>query len=195
MAYARVAVLLDYQNVHLTARDVFAPPGADATSTLVHPRRFAERVLAARRSPGSLAAVWVYRGIPSNARQPRLHAAAEAQRAEWTRDRRVVVHYRSLRYGKRPGDPPREKGVDVHFAVDLMRLAYTAKELDVVVLATHDTDLEPAIEAAAETGRIRVETAGWAGCRRLRTGQPTRHTALDAADFVAARDRRDYWGR
>ena len=40
-----VVVLIDYQNVHLIARDLFAPPGTDTKDTLVDPLAFAERVI------------------------------------------------------------------------------------------------------------------------------------------------------
>jgi len=61
------------------------------------------------------------------------------------------------------------------------------------VLATHDTDLEPALEMAAGLGRAKIETAGWLGAKRLRIpGRNLWHTALDGTDFVATRDRRQY---
>jgi uncharacterized LabA/DUF88 family protein len=195
-------VLIDYQNVHLTARDTFAPPRTDARDTLVSPAAFADRIAHVRAStapsvePAEIASVRVFRGVPSNANQPRLYSAAQAQRSQWTRDGRVQVHYRTLRYGNWPAEPPREKGVDVHLAVELVRIALLAIDVDVVIVASHDTDLEPALEMAAQAGRVAVETAGWAGCRRLRVPDVAiRHTSLDSADFMAVRDRRDYWGR
>ncbi|MGH3708836.1 MAG: hypothetical protein ACRDRQ_12215 [Pseudonocardiaceae bacterium] len=44
----RVCVVLDYQNIHLTARDLFAPPGLPVHECLIHPLRFAEQVIARR---------------------------------------------------------------------------------------------------------------------------------------------------
>ena len=194
---ARVGLFIDFQNIHLTARDVFAPPATSAQDTLIHPVLFAERVLALRASESPedvLSKIVVFRGVPSNARQPRLYGAAQAQRANWSRDKRVQVEYRTLRYSSRAGDPPREKGVDVQLAIEVVRAAHLREDLDVVIVATHDTDLEPAITMATESQRVVIETAGWRGCRRLRAGVRLRHTTLDAADFVATRDRRDYWG-
>ena len=198
----RLAVLIDYQNVHLTARDTFAPVGTTPQKTLVHPLRFAEELLAARAARQGdtrqklavLEHVMVYRGVPSNAHEPRLYAASQAQRAEWSRDRRVGIWYRALRYPRHwPGEPAREKGVDVKLAVDLVRTAESGK-FDVVVLASHDTDLEPALEAAAALGRAKIETVGWEGAKRLRIhGRRLWHTTLDAAAFVRSRDRRNYW--
>lgn len=195
-----MGLLIDYQNIHLTARDRFAPPGTDARATLVHPTAFAERTLRIRATaaPGAaeIVSIALFRGVPSNARQPLLYAASHAQRAHWTRDARVCVHYRTLRYGNWPKEPPREKGVDVHLAIELVRAAYLTSEVDVAIVATHDTDLEPALAMAAASGRIGVETVGWACARRLRVpGHALRHTTLGRPDFLAARDTRDYWSR
>lgn len=199
----RVALLIDYQNIHLTARDTFAPPGTTAQATLVHPGLFADQLMSHRASrqgdPDQAAAVLervlVYRGAPSNVHDSRLYAASQAQRAEWTRDRRVQVHYRPLRYPRNwPTDAAREKGIDVLLAINLVRLS-TDPDVDVVILATHDTDLEPALEMAAASGRAKIETAGWANRKRLRPqGRNLWHTALDGTHFVASRDRRNYWG-
>jgi len=135
----------------------------------------------------------VYRGAPSNQREARLYAVSQAQRAEWTRSALVEVHYRALRYPPRwPQEPAREKGIDVLLAINLVRLADSGR-YDVLVLGSHDTDLEPALEMAAGLGGAKIETAGWAGAKHLRVPpQSLWHTALDAADFVASRDRRQY---
>lgn len=45
----RTTFVLDYQNVHLTARDVF-DPGGDAHESLIHPINFAKRALVERSS-------------------------------------------------------------------------------------------------------------------------------------------------
>lgn len=196
-----LGVLIDYQNIHLTARDLFAPIGTHARDTLVHPLAFAERILAVRASKATdpwlagavLTSVCVYRGTPSNSREPRLYAASQAQRSEWTRDQRVSVHYRPLRYSPRwPQESAREKGVDVLLAVELVSKAMNS-DVDVLVCATHDTDLEPALEMALAKGKSKIETAGWWGGRRLKVpGRKTWHTALDGADFIHCRDRKQY---
>lgn len=202
MSGLRLAVLIDYQNIHLTARDVFAPPGSTPRDTLVHPLLFADELIAARlaaqgdpvQKTAALTHVRVYRGAPSNRHEPRLYAASLAQRAHWTRDARVEVFYRTLRYPPTwPADPAREKGVDVQIAIDFVRLA-DSPDYDVVVLASHDTDLEPALDMAGGLGKAKIETAGWLGAKRLRVqGRSFWHTALDGAAFVRSRDRRNYW--
>lgn len=196
----RVGVLIDYQNIHLTARDLFGRPGTGARETLIHPALFAERLVRVRAATVSdatqVVSIAVFRGVPSNAKQPDLYAAAQAQRSQWTRDPRVRVHYRPLRYGRRPDEPPREKGVDVHLAVELVRAVYLVPGLDVAVVASHDRDLEPALDLAAGSGRVSVETVGWHQRPPLRVrGRLLRHTTLGLPDFLAARDPRDYWRR
>jgi hypothetical protein len=147
-----VCVLIDYQNIHLTARDVFSPPGTGARDTLGQQQ--IPQLRLTRLQP-----VRVYRGMPSNHREPQLYSAAQRQHAMWTRDHRVDVTTRTLRYPYNWGKPscqerPREKGIDV----------------------------------------LVVETAGWQGARRIKPhGRNVWHTALDASDYMKARDRRSYW--
>ena len=198
MAEPKVAVIMDYQNIHLTAHGLFVPYGRPVWESLIHPLLFAEQLLAARalaqgderQKSAVLADVFVYRGAPSNAHQPTLYRITQAHKSEWTRDPRVHVAYRALKYTQ--DRAPQEKGVDVLVAINLVRLAQ-AGEHDVVILAAHDTDLEPALEMAAKSGNAKVETAGWRGSRRLRfPGQSVWHTALDGAAMVRSRDRKDY---
>ncbi|MEV7964911.1 hypothetical protein AB0O34_02890 [Sphaerisporangium sp. NPDC088356] len=198
-------MVIDYQNIHLTAGGLFAPHGTHAKDTLVSPLAFAERVLEVRAGlqihpnpkPVSLAGVHVFRGSPSNAREPVLYSVTQRQKAEWTRDARVKVTYRPLRYPSDWGqrtciEKAREKGIDVMVALELVQLAQFGP-YDIAILASHDTDMEPALEMAASVGRVKIETAGWQGARRLRlSGRSLWHTALGGPDFVKVRDRRSY---
>jgi len=199
-------VVIDYQNIHLTARDVFAPPGTAARDTLIDPVAFADKIVAVRadrqqaaaQKSVQLTAIRVYRGSPSNHREPQLYSAAQRQRAMWSRDSRTAVAYRTLRYPDRWGDPgcherPQEKGIDVLIALDTVDIAQEGT-FDVLILATHDTDLEPALDRALARRRTKIETAGWEGARRIRPqAQNVWHTSLDGPDYVAVRDRRNYW--
>ena len=56
---ATAAVIIDYQNIHLTAHDCFAPPGTPKHETLIHPLLFAEQVMERRRA--ALAPQWMAR--------------------------------------------------------------------------------------------------------------------------------------
>ena len=90
----------------LIARDLFAPLGLPAHQCLIHPLRFAEQVVALRATRQRnaaqqrtvLTAMRVFRVSPSNARDPYVYGISQRQRSEWTRDKRVDVVYRTLRY-------------------------------------------------------------------------------------------------
>ena len=89
----RVAVLMDYQNIHLTAHGCWAPTGLPIHESLIHPMRFAEQVMLVRsqrqqeerQKRAVLAEVLVYRGLPSNRHQPALYRVNQAQKSEWER--------------------------------------------------------------------------------------------------------------
>jgi uncharacterized LabA/DUF88 family protein len=103
--------------------------------------------------------------LPSPVRDPRRYAYNQAQAAEWTRDRRVEVIHRPLRYDT--SGQAREKGIDVAVAVDLVHLAMR-RQFDALVLFSADTDLLPAIELIRSAGWTHVEVAAWRGGPRLR---------------------------
>ena len=86
----------------------------------------------------------------------------------------MEVNYRTLRYpASWPQGRAQEKGIDVLMALDPVQKAQ-AGSFDVLVLASHDTDLEPALELASRAGRTTIETAGWEGAKRLRVpGKPS----------------------
>lgn len=195
-----VCVLIDYQNIHLTGHGQFVPKGTPKHESLLLPQSFARQILDVRRNfvPPELAdpellSVRTFRGQPGNRKEPKSYSRSQAQTSNWTRDSRVSVHSRPLRYPwDWPNTPAQEKGIDVMLAIDLVQLAST-RAYDILILASHDTDLEPAIAAAETLGMARVETAGWKGCKRLRGGQSGRwHTFLDGAAFVRSRDRTPY---
>lgn len=201
-------VIIDYQNIHLTAHELFAPNGTPKHETLVHPLHFANQVVGERNNRAiaagqagkqappcvQLTGVHVFRGMPSNNRNPTAYRRSMSQRSEWTRDRRVEVTYRTLRYLWDYGTQeyvPSEKGIDVMLALDVVR-AVREHTADVVILATHDTDLEPALDEAMTGAGCLIETAGWDRARQLRTATWHWHTVLRGESFVRARDRKDY---
>lgn len=215
-------VVIDYQNIHLTAHQEFSPAGLQKHETLIHPLHFANQVLIMRthrlavRSMATgeapppavhLDRVQVFRGCPSNKHSPTAYRRSQAQKSEWTRDRRVEVEYRTLRYlwdPVRQEHVPSEKGIDVMAALAVVRAA-DRQAHDLIILASHDSDLEPALEVAiagpnrddpTETPPERqtlIETAGWGRCHQLRVpGVQIRHTSLGAPEFVRSRDRKDY---
>lgn len=48
MEEPRLAVIMDYQNIHLTAHGLFAPYGTPVYDVLIHPLLFAEQLLIRR---------------------------------------------------------------------------------------------------------------------------------------------------
>lgn len=194
-------LFIDYQNLHLSAHERFGAFGDPIHRSLIHPGRFADCLAAIRNErvhePVKIAHVNVFRGQPSNEREARPAARNKAQTAEWTRDRRVTVHARPLRYPRDwPDEPSREKGVDVLLAISLVRAAIEHPG-DVIILASRDTDLLPAIEMARHVDHAIVEVAGWLGDSRLRLkganhGPSMWCTQLGRAEFDKCRDMRDY---
>jgi uncharacterized LabA/DUF88 family protein len=197
----RAHLFIDYQNVHLTAHGAFGAAGAQPHESLIEPARMAGAVDAARGAMGRLGiitAISVYRGLPSPDREPDANRRNQAQAAQWTRDRRVSVTPRPLRYPPDwPDTPAREKGVDVLLAVDFARAALL-RLADVLILASRDTDLAPALELALEIpGGPKVEVCNWVGTGRLRLGSRSKRPDpwcvwLDEADYRASLDPRRY---
>jgi hypothetical protein len=101
MAEPRVQIFMDYQNVHLSVAEAFAPPGTPPSTTTLHPGLFGDAVMNARlrsQRTGVLTAVHVFRGQASSDREPTLASITKAQAANWRRDSRVTMHTRPLRY-------------------------------------------------------------------------------------------------
>ena len=180
----RTSVVMDYQNVHLTGHGLF-PSTRDLArhETLVDPLLFAQRLLAARnqgQKPGfSLAVlrrVLVFRGEPSPDHDSRGYARNQAQKAQWERDERVSVTLRPLKYryeraanGGYATDHdgakiviglPQEKGVDVLCALAAIREAQDPN-VDLVILASSDSDLAPALDEVRRLGSAKIETFCW----------------------------------
>ena len=161
-----IAVFLDFQNVHLIGHHLYGR-GSELYQRVPNPARLADLIAERRRRPSTATKISVYRGRPDPERQPVPTGAKDAQAAHWTRDRRVQVVRRQLNYRGWPTVPPQEKGIDVHLAVDLIRVAFT-KNYDALVLFSSDTDLLPALEAVEIDKLGHVEVACWKGSKALR---------------------------
>jgi uncharacterized LabA/DUF88 family protein len=226
----RAAVVIDYQNVHLTARDTF-DRGGDPHDSLIHPMLFARRAIAernARQREGFPAAVLArataFRGLPSPEYDWEQSRRCLEQASQWEQDGASVV-LRDLKYRFRTGaggrpikdvngrkEPigrPEEKGIDVLCALMAVRDA-VAQDIDVVVLASRDTDLVPVLDEIhdfhhAEPDRYAaVETVSWHNPRAREEGafnggslRPTGdrriwNTNLGRDCYDASLDRRDY---
>jgi hypothetical protein len=124
-----------------------------------------------------LKSVDVFRGEPSPDHEPKAYARNQSQKAYWERDKRVRVTLRPLKYRyqydsggrpvrdpvsgiKIPAGPPSEKGVDVLCALALVRHALR-EDADLVILASLDSDLVPAVDEVLSLGTAKVETFSW----------------------------------
>lgn len=137
-----------------------------------------------------------------------------AQKAHWERDRRVHVDLRPLRYdvardskgrprlddqGRYTVYSKREKGVDVLCALACVREA-RQPDTDVVILASHDSDLEPAIAEVRALGTAKIEGFRWAPPdshiyqlgNALPRGQRPWATKMDERAFRASWDTTPY---
>lgn len=214
---------MDYQNVHLVGQDLY-----DATrhrpkhESLVDPLLFATHLIRERNAsqrPGIPAAVLqrveVFSGQPSPEHDPDGYARRQAQKVQWERDPRVTVTLRPLKYEyeREPSGAfatdahgrkivvgaPREKGVDVLCALAAIRAAQDP-DVDVVIIASSDSDLAPAIDEIRRIGTAKAETCCWWDETReigyrIHPGDRTKpvwNTRLAEHVFHASRDLTDY---
>lgn len=183
----RASVIVDYQNVHMTARDVFDPAGPPHSS-LIHPVLFARAATArrnARQKEGhphaEVVDVHVFRGLPHVDHDWEQHRRAIDQARSWE-NAGAKVELRDLQYfyqraaggepvrdinGKKvPEGKPREKGIDILCALKCVSEA-ERDDIDLVVLASRDTDLVPVLDELVDR-RVReparfakIETFSW----------------------------------
>ncbi|WP_426311705.1 NYN domain-containing protein [Cellulosimicrobium sp. E-16] len=191
----QVAVLIDYQNAHASGHERYCDAFSPLHECLLDPSMLAQKVVEKRAPGGEVAHVRVYRGRPDARKQPTLASVNDQQFSAWISDPKVDVIRRPLWYPRDYGEAtcaesPREKGIDVKLAIDLIRLAYESS-YDVFIVFSRDTDLLPPIEMVREYKMGHVEVAGWDGSSRLRLPKLWHHE-LDAADFEAVRDTREY---
>lgn len=204
----RVAVLIDWQNTYNGAREAFGLQNRSPVHGNVDAWRLGVLLSAAPDRTGAKRAlheVRVYRGMPDRHRDAPTYAAFWSQAETW-RQRggdRLVTRFRKLRYPSRhlaeqgPAERPREKGVDVWLAIDIVEMAIR-HTVDRVVVMTTDTDLVPALDlAVAERGEEFIEMAGWKGpfsSASLLTvkGHRIAHRALREDMYQKVRDPTDY---
>jgi hypothetical protein len=193
LADLRATVIIDYQNVYDTGTGVFGSSLIPGTG-FVHPLRYADELIRIRNQSqpmATLSKVLVYRGLPHSAHEPRKNAWNKAQKPLLdAKGTRIVIW------------PPREKGIDVHCALALIRESLNP-EVDLVILCTQDTDLVPALDEACRMGAAKVETASWYDRRQNRRNFPIHptnsstvwNTELGYANFFASLDPKVYRSR
>ncbi len=194
----RVIVFLDEQNAARHARERFFPGRGSYRLGQLAPDP-GGALLEGKGPQGAdrrLESVRVYTGVPDAEKQPAANAAFSKQRAAWLGTGAEVIA-RPLQYHGWPGERPRQKGVDVQLAVDVVRLG-VEQAYDVGIVFSSDTDLAPAIEFIVERapGGSRIETAAWFGRPGIRNAAGRRIWChfLDRADYDAVHDPTDYSG-
>jgi uncharacterized LabA/DUF88 family protein len=199
-----VVLFVDYQNGYHGARRAFFPLGARSSSGQFNPLALGE--LLVERSPfeRQLKQVRIYRGQPDATRDPHAYAANERQKARWAHAQ-VEVIQRTLMYppgwptSNRPGERPREKGIDVALALDFVTMAVSGS-YDVGIILSTDTDMKPALEFVASMSSAaspRAEVAAWSTQEghNSRLAVPARRLWchwLSREDYLAVWDRTDY---
>ena len=214
----KAVVVIDYQNMHLTAVDVFGDKNK-AFDSLLDPVLFSETLIKERNSRQRsisthvvLDSIIVCRGLPSNIHDPRKYARNLAQASHWSRDPRVTVLHRPIKYTfeHQEWDPSsktikplakiskrQEKGVDVLCALQLVKAALNP-EIGYVILASQDTDLVPALDEVISLRKANAETAAWylPGDHRSREIRPELkaiwNTRLNESNYFASLDRNTY---
>ncbi|MBN2177591.1 MAG: NYN domain-containing protein [Demequinaceae bacterium] len=200
----RVMVFLDYQNVYWSARAAFH-------GTRPSPGRYGDvdpaklGAILNDMGPGArtLAGVRIYRGRPSPKLDPRSHRTWQRQAAAWQASGATVVT-QAIWYpvgwpNVDAGQRPKEKGIDVALAVDLVDLAHR-REYDIAIVFSLDADLIPALERVQTIGlgkgRPRIEVAAWSGgttdTHRLRTSRNTWCHWLNETVYRQVQDLTDY---
>lgn len=206
----RTAVIIDYQNIHLTSAQLFAE-SSPIHKSLIDPLRFSQELISARNSLQKLSyplavlsKILVYRGLPSVRHDPKNYGRSLAQKANWERNSLVNVTYRPLKYpqlrdsnGKFHVGKPEEKGIDVLCALALVREAQNV-EIDLVILASQDTDLVPALNEAVTYKSAKIETCSWhapgnPSSREIRPeGIAIWNTRLHESHFLNSLDSNNY---
>lgn len=182
----RTSIVVDYQNVHLTAHDVFDPHG-ELRDSLIHPMLFARRAVLERNSRqreghplAELSRVLVYRGLHHVDHDWEQNRRCLDQATKWRADG-AEVELRDLKYRyqygadgrpvldvngqKVPIGRPEEKGIDVLCALACLREA-AKPDVDLIILASRDTDLVPVLDELYDNrgqnlGSAAIETVAW----------------------------------
>lgn len=195
-----VTVFVDYQNLHMSAHEMWCDFGTPPEDCLLSPLLVADELVKGRAPGGVLKEIRVYRGRPDPRKETRLAQATDRQAQAWGMDDpRLRMFRRPLSYPRDFGQPdcherPREKGIDVSLAVDVVRLAIE-KRYDVGIVCSRDTDLLPAIEAVMELHAAHIEVATWEGASRLRHSHLGKHLwchQMNRDTWSRCQDRRAY---
>lgn len=200
-----VAVVIDYQNMHLCGWDSYSgDDGGGRYSVMLDPVELS-RVIAGKYGSWPRRVV-IFRGLPDRSRKSYWYDReqervwkAESERlginAEFV-TRPMKCNEAVLQDGTM-GEHIEEKGIDIACALEFIDMAYRG-DYDHVVLCSHDTDFGPALEKAVEYGAD-VAQAYWGdGCSqefrpiRLRGGLECPVLKLTQEDYAQCLDGHDW---
>lgn len=203
----QVVVFCDWQNIYRRARGAYFKHEVDPVERgQVDPVDLGELLVKRGHRDGApargLSQVRIYRGMPRQERDERAYAAARSQHSHWSRNRKVELLTRPISYpdewtpGRHDCDQPREKGVDVSLAVDLVTMA-SERRFDVGVVFSADNDLLPAVEYVArqhqrDNSAPQIEVAAWSGS--LNSHRPSRLNPAGFNVWCHWLSQEDYWG-
>lgn len=187
----KTAVVIDYQNIQTRGGWLFArEPSSEQTGKFVNPVKFAETAInirnSSRRGAGTLELVkiCVFRGLPNADADPEENRINQSQKSNWEKLSPVPIEisYRNLSYKWNPLDRNRnrtlnslnhprfpgkpysgreEKGIDVMCAISVLKQLQDPF-VDAVILASIDSDLEPALEEGLQSRPKKIlETVSW----------------------------------
>lgn len=191
----KIAVFLDYSNVHLLGHDIYSP-NLDRWTTHIDPRQIADRIVELVAGTSVLQRVHLYRGSPDFQRDPDATNLFRDEKMRWGQDPKLAAHYEPMRYGSGRA-APKESGVNVRLSLDLVEAA-RSHDFDKIVLFSGDSDLAPAVGDVMKT-TTPLDLASWSDghempgnilteiCRR-KTFRLWTHR-LNADDFWACQDR------
>jgi uncharacterized LabA/DUF88 family protein len=200
MAIETFTLFIDAQNFYNEARRAFFSPLDSHIYGQINPMELVN-LICSRPPVGitrTLHEVRVYSGRPDSGKDAKTHAAHMKQCAAWTRTGATVIT-RPLRYPKDwPNSKAQEKGIDVTLAIDIITFAVDCVH-NVAVIASFDTDLNPAIEFVRLrfAAKCRIEVIGFNSTqtrkRRIRVpGHNLWCYWLDKIDYDAIADLTDY---
>ncbi len=153
------------------------------------------------RGPGRvLSQVRIYTGIHTPQGNAAQYAQMQRRMSAWVAQQpdKIEVFPRPVRYSS--NKPPQEKGVDVELAVDFVRIALD-DEADVLVLASGDTDLVPALQLVADRYPDKtLVTLGYEALPEQESPPPldlprgvVRRQRIPKADFDRIADKRNFY--
>jgi hypothetical protein len=192
-AIRRVAVFIDYQNCYKSSRRAFFTDEDDPPYRGQFWPHMLATLLGSKGGAGyRVTYTGVYAGLPSSKREPVAYAARRRQIARWEKTG-VTVVTRPLQYLNWPAESPREKGIDVRLALDIVVKAIR-DEYDVGIVASCDTDITPAVEAVMELNGPALEVIAWQGLTaQIRPGGSIVECRwIGKLDFNAMRDPTNY---